>query len=69
LTGSHSLTPIILDFLLAPAASILTVSKRHHALLDQSVCAATVLGLWMALQSIFPEEKMIEMFYDKSKHT
>lgn len=79
LAGGHPLAQMGLDFLSAPAASIdverafsrggLTVSKRRHALSDESVRAATVLGSWAALKGIVPEDKMLEIFHNKSKRT
>lgn len=69
-----------LDFLSAPAASVdverafsrggLTVSKRRHALGDESVRAATVLGAWAATApEVIPEAEIVEVFRNKSKRT
>lgn len=66
-----------LDFLSAPAASTdverafsrggLTVSKRRHALSDESVRAAMVIGSWVAMGDIIPRGDIIEVFRNKSK--
>lgn len=66
-----------LDFLSAPASSTdverafsrggLTVSKRRHALSDESTRAATVLSSWASLSGLIPEEEILQVFRDKCK--
>ena len=43
------------------------MSKRRHALSDESVRAATVLGSWASQGVLVPEEKVIEHFKNKSR--
>lgn len=79
LAGGHPLALMALDFLSAPAASVdverafsrggLTVSKRRHALSDESVRAATVLGSWASNKDLIPEEQILKLLRDKSKRT
>lgn len=66
-----------LDFLSAPASSTdverafsrggLTVSKRRHALSDESTRAATVLSSWAAIPGLIPEEDILQVFREKCK--
>lgn len=44
------------------------MSKHRHALSDKLVWAAMVLESWAALKGIVPEEKILEVFREKSKH-
>ncbi|KAJ3532885.1 hypothetical protein NM688_g7357 [Phlebia brevispora] len=77
LVGHHLLAQMALDFLSAPAASVdverafsrggLTVSKRRHGLSDKSVRAATILGSWVSVEGLIPEEELLERFRNKSK--
>ncbi|KAF7799642.1 hypothetical protein EIP86_010882, partial [Pleurotus ostreatoroseus] len=77
LVGRHPLAQMALDFLSAPAASVdierafskggLTVTKRCHALSDESVCAATILGSWSSVEGLIPEADLIERFKNKNK--
>ena len=45
----------------------LTVSKRRHALSDESVRASTVLGSWAA-HGLLPEPEILRMLEKKIKH-
>ncbi|KAJ3558298.1 hypothetical protein NM688_g1007 [Phlebia brevispora] len=75
----HPLVQMALDFLSAPAASVdvertfsrggLTISKCHHGLSDESICSATVLGSWSALDGLIPESDLLEHFWNKSKRS
>lgn len=66
-----------LDFLSAPASSTdverafsrggLTVSKRRHALSDESTRAATVLSSWASVTGLIPEEEILDVFRAKCK--
>ncbi len=66
-----------LDFLSAPASSTdverafsrggLTVSKRRHALSDESTRAATILSSWASMPGLIPEEHILQVFRDKCK--
>ncbi|THH15827.1 hypothetical protein EUX98_g9402 [Antrodiella citrinella] len=66
-----------LDFLSAPATSTdverafsrgsLTVTKRRHALSDESVRAATVLSSWANIPDIIPEAHIVSVFKGKSR--
>ncbi|TDL18306.1 hypothetical protein BD410DRAFT_693253, partial [Rickenella mellea] len=40
----------------------LTVSKRRHALADESMCAATVLSSWAEVDGLIPEDTIVEHF-------
>ncbi|EKM48231.1 uncharacterized protein PHACADRAFT_33973, partial [Phanerochaete carnosa HHB-10118-sp] len=75
--GDHPLVCMGLDYLSAPAASTdiecafshggLAMSKHHHALSDEFVHAASVLKFWAGLKGVIPEEKIIKVFWNKSK--
>ncbi len=45
------------------------MSKRHHALSNESVRASTVVSSWADVDGAIPESKMIAMFKDKSSRT
>lgn len=45
----------------------MTVSKRRHALSDNSVRAATVLSSWTALEGVIDEEQVVSVFRDKKR--
>ncbi|KAI0738760.1 hypothetical protein BC629DRAFT_1300092, partial [Irpex lacteus] len=47
----------------------LTVSKRRHALSDESTRAAIVLGSWASVEGLVPTEKLITMFREKGKRS
>lgn len=47
----------------------LTVSKRRHALSDESTHAATVLSSWANVADVVPEKEIIAIFKEKSKHS
>lgn len=47
----------------------LTVSKRWHALNDESTRAAIVLSSWAKVTGLVPEEEIIEVFRGKTKRT
>ncbi|THH18736.1 hypothetical protein EUX98_g8907 [Antrodiella citrinella] len=76
-TGQYGLARMALDFLSAPASSTdverafsrgsLTVTKRRHALNDESVRSAAVIGSWAGLKNAIPEVEIVKMFSDKSK--
>ena len=75
----HALARMALDFLSVPASSTdverafsrggLTVSKRRHALNDESTRAAIVLGSWAKVTGLVPEEEIIEVFRGKTKRS
>ena len=44
----------------------LTVSKCRHALLPKSVRAAAVLSSWTDVPGLVPEDKIAQVFKDKS---
>jgi hypothetical protein len=44
-----------------------TVSKTRHALSDESVRSATVLGSWCTLSGAIPSKELATMFNKKSK--
>jgi hypothetical protein len=44
------------------------VSRMHHALSDQSVRAATVLGSWCDIPGLVPQNDLTAAFNDKKKH-
>ncbi|TDL14569.1 hypothetical protein BD410DRAFT_733876, partial [Rickenella mellea] len=44
----------------------LTVSKRRHALSDESMRAATVLSSWLDVEGLVPEAQIIEHFREKN---
>ena len=79
LTGGDPMARMSLDFLSAPASSVdverafsrggLVVSKRRHALSDESVRASTVFGSWVSLPGIIPETQIIEVLRGKSKRS
>ncbi|KAK7680162.1 hypothetical protein QCA50_016671 [Cerrena zonata] len=77
LVGGDPRAQMALDFLLAPAASTdvecafshggLTVSKRQHALSNESVCSATVLGSWAGVADLIPEDEIIGAMKERNK--
>jgi len=46
----------------------LTVSKLRHALSDQSTCTETVLHSWHEFPGLIPEDNIIQVFKEKSRH-
>ncbi|TDL16428.1 hypothetical protein BD410DRAFT_731394, partial [Rickenella mellea] len=44
----------------------LTVSKRRHALSDQSMRAATVLSSWADVDGLIPEAQIVDHFREKN---
>ena len=47
----------------------LTVSKRRHALSDESTRASILLGSWASIEGLIPKEKAITALQDKSKRS
>lgn len=45
------------------------MSKRRHALSDESVRAATVISSWMDIPGLIPEGEIIGVFKEKSKRS
>ena len=45
----------------------LTVSTRRHALSDQSVRVATVLGCWASVKGLIPEAEILKVLLNNSK--
>ncbi|KIP02039.1 hypothetical protein PHLGIDRAFT_79700 [Phlebiopsis gigantea 11061_1 CR5-6] len=79
LARGHPLASMALNFLSVPASSVdverafsrggLTVLKCRHALSDESVRAATILGSWASVKGLIPEADILEVFRNKSKRT
>ncbi|KAK7685245.1 hypothetical protein QCA50_011608 [Cerrena zonata] len=79
LSGGNPLVQMALDFLSAPAASTdverafscggLTVSKRRHALSDQSVHCGTVFGLWAGVPGLIQENNIVSSMKERNKRT
>ncbi|TDL13263.1 hypothetical protein BD410DRAFT_728563, partial [Rickenella mellea] len=44
----------------------LTVSKRRHALSDESMRAATVLSSWLDVEGLVPDVQIVEHFREKN---
>ncbi|KAK7678734.1 hypothetical protein QCA50_018316 [Cerrena zonata] len=73
------LARMALDFLSAPAASTdverafsrggLTVSKRRHALSDQSTRCATVFGSWARVPGMIDESEIVSAMKERNKRT
>ena len=47
----------------------LTVTKRRHALSDESVRAGTVLASWATVPGVIPEAEIVEVFKNKCRRT
>ena len=59
---AHYLTATSTDYEWAFSQGGLTVSRMCHALSDESVHAATVLGSWCSLPDIIPQEEIMIAF-------
>ncbi|KAG6913470.1 hypothetical protein DXG01_006654, partial [Tephrocybe rancida] len=46
----------------------LMVLKMRHLLLDESMCAATVLGSWTNFPDLVLHDRIVEVFNNKNKH-
>lgn len=47
----------------------LTVSKRRHALSDESTRASIVLGSWASVEGLVPTEKVLQVLREKGKRS